>query len=88
MLFMYFSSFSEQVKVVQKKLPWTEIEKKAIDRHFMGNIRRGNPVRKHEAELCLEKEPCLARRSWKTIKFHVKNRHLSYKRKFSVEKGK
>ncbi|XP_077989933.1 uncharacterized protein LOC144444393 [Glandiceps talaboti] len=61
-----------------KKTSWSKAENDAIDRHFMEQIKSKRAVTKAEAIKCLNEEPALVNRQWKQIKWHVKNRSVSY----------
>lgn len=58
------------------KLPWTEAERMAVERHFSKFLlleERGLPG-KNDILRCLDAEPDLSRRTWKNIKDYVRNR--------------
>lgn len=65
-----------------KKTTWSSQENEAIDRNFKDHIRYGTAVRKEEAMAAKLAEPILENRTWKAIKWHVKNRATTYKRNF------
>ena len=81
MFSLYFSLyFAVKQKKTTTKVPWTQAERDAVDRHFIHHIKRGKAVQKSEAVKCLANEPVLSKRSWEAIKWHVKNRSTSWSR--------
>ncbi|XP_070576782.1 uncharacterized protein [Ptychodera flava] len=75
------SETRKPARVGKRKIPWTQDEEDAIDRHFRSHIKKNITVTKYEAEKCLGKEKALCNRNWKLLKWHVKNRAISYARK-------
>jgi hypothetical protein len=55
------------------KKPWSAAEKSALFAHFLSNVRARKAPGKKECEEAINKFPVLSSRTWKTIKFAVKN---------------
>ena len=53
--------------------PWSEEEKKAVTKHLGEFIRLKKIPGKRQIEEVIQKEKCLQRRTWKHIKYCVKN---------------
>jgi hypothetical protein len=54
-----------------ERMPWSNDEKRAVERQLGSNIRLGIVPRKAECEACKACEPALSKRTWQNIKFHV-----------------
>ncbi|XP_070546446.1 uncharacterized protein [Ptychodera flava] len=67
------------------KVPWSNAENDAVDRHFIEHIKTGKAVQKLEALRCLAEEPALRERSWEGIKWQVKNRSTAYIRRSVIQ---
>lgn len=84
--------FSGEVAVGHRKqmqntnreyVKWSEAEKEAVNRHFSTFIKKMQCPRQLDCLNAKAKEPVLANRTWKNIKFYVNTQMNNYKSKMS-----
>lgn len=85
MIYNYFLCVSCHFEIERQttvKRPWTTEECAAVEKHLKKYIVLNQVPGKLDCELCISAEPeSLKNRDWKAVKYYVKNRITSVKRK-------
>ena len=67
-------------KTGNQKTPWSRAETQAVWTFFSDNIKEEKVPGKESCDCCLRKNSCLKNRTWKDVKYKVKNTITSCKR--------
>ncbi|XP_054895814.1 uncharacterized protein LOC129366153 isoform X2 [Poeciliopsis prolifica] len=71
----------------QSKCAWNKAEVQAVEKHLMSFIKKHKIPQKDDCVQCLEAEPhALMNRSWKSVKYYVRNRITTLRRQTGSSK--